>query len=428
MKMLTSVLCALSMATVCASMADAAQSGSRTAAPVIAAPIDNTHLVTLKGNVRVDLSAEHDLGPVEDSLPLRLYMVLQRSPAQQAALENLIERQQQPTAPEYHQWITPQEFGERFGVSERDIAAISQWLESRGMHVNGVMNNASFIDFSATARDVRETFGAQLHYFDMEGGKHPALVQDPMIPAALGNVVAGIQGLNKIPAHANHTKSGQASWDSATHRWRKAETGSGPGTKPLYSNPDIDGDFDVTPQDFYTIYNVNPIFNAGTKGATATVAVVEETDIVYGTVNSTTHAATGGDVQTFRTLFGVPGTLNMHVYHGYGTVTCNDPGVDPNGNGEQGEAALDAEWASALAPAANLIFMSCDQSVNNGIISSEAALIDNNIADVMSLSYGHSELTFAAAEYTSQDTLFAQAAAQGQSFIVSSGDAGSDAA
>ena len=406
-------------------LAESVQAGSRSATPAITEQIDNSRLVPLRGNVRPDLTADRDLGPVEDSVPLRLYMVLQRSPGRQAALENLIERQQQPTAAEYHQWITPQQFGERFGVAEQDIAKISEWLESRGMRVNHVLNNASLIEFSATVGNVREAFGTQLHYFNVAGGKHPALVQEPMIPAAMANVVAGIEGLNKIPEHANHTKTGQAAWDATTHRFKNVATIDSSGARPEYTNPN-DGNYDVTPQDFYTIYNVNPIFNAGTKGATATVAVIEESDIEYGTVNGTTGAATGGDVANFRTLFGVPGTLNMHVYHGYGTVTCSDPGIDPAGEGEEGEAALDAEWASALAPAANLIFMSCDNNVDNGIITSEAALIDNNLADVMSLSYGHSELTFSSSQYTTQDTLLAQAATQGQSFIVSAGDSGSD--
>jgi hypothetical protein len=406
-------------------LAETVQTGSRTAAPAITEPIDDTRVVPLHGNVRADLSADRDLGPVEDTLPLRLYLVLQRSPAQQAALENLIERQQQPTAPEFHQWITPQQFGERFGASEQDIAKVTAWLESHGMRVHGVMNNASFIDFAATARDVRETFGTQLHYFKVGDNKHPALVQDPMIPAAMATVVAGIQGLNKIPAHANHTKSKQVTYDSATHKWQTVEPANSKEPKPLYS--DGGGNYNVTPQDFYTIYNVNPVFTSA-SGSNANVAVIEESDIEYGTVNATTHAATGGDVATFRTLFGVNahGALNMHVYHGYGTVKCNDPGIDPKKDGEEGEAALDAEWASALAPAANLIFMSCDQSPNQGIVTSEMALIDNNISDTMSLSYGSSELGFASSDYASQDTLYAQAATQGQSFLVSAGDSGSD--
>ncbi len=388
-------------------------------------PIDENARITLKGNVRQDLATAPDLGSVEDGKPLHLYLLLQRTTAQQADLDNLIARQQQATAPEYHKWLTPKEFGARFGASPEDIAKITAWLQSHGFQVRSVLNNASMIDFAATAGQVREAFHTELHYFNIRGGKHEANVEDPQIPAALAPVVAGIKGLIKIPAHTNHTPIRQASYDAHTHRWHTVDTAGKAVAKPAFNDTDT-GNLDVTPQDFYTIYNVNPVLTGGNLAATATVAVIEESDIEYGTVTSPTGVATGGDVATFRKLFGVPGTLNMHVYHGYGTVTCNDPGIDPDDIGEDGEASLDAEWINATAPSANLIFMSCDQSPDNGIFSSMAALIDNNLSDVMSLSYGNSELNFVSSDYTFQDTLYAQAALQGQSFFVSSGDSGSD--
>ena len=388
-------------------------------------PIDENARVTLKGNVRQDLATAPDLGSVEDGKPLHLYLLLQRSTTQQADLDNLLARQQEPTAPEYHKWLTPKEFGARFGASPEDIAKITAWLESHGFQIRSVLNNASMIDFAGTAGQVREAFHTELHYFNIRGGRHAANIQDPQIPAALAPVVAGIKGLSKIPAHANHTKIRQSSYDADTHRWHPVDPTAADKASPAYNAGS--GYYLVTPQDFYTIYNVNPAFSGGELAAKATVAVIEESDIEYGTVG-TGGVATGGDVATFRSLFGVPGTLNMHVYHGYGTVTCNDPGIDPDGTGEDQEASLDAEWINATAPSANLIFMSCDQSPDNGIFSSMAALIDNSLSDVMSLSYGESELFYASSDYTAQDTLYAQAALQGQSIFISSGDSGSDIA
>ncbi|HEY1497993.1 MAG TPA: FG-GAP-like repeat-containing protein [Acidobacteriaceae bacterium] len=389
----------------------------------LVSPIDEHVLMTLKGNVRMDVARARDLGAVEDAKPLHLFLLLQRSAAQQADLDSLIERQQQPTAPEYHHWLTPTEFGARFGASPQDIAKLSTWLQSHGFQVRSVLNNASMIDFAGSAGQVRQAFHTQLHYVGIRGGKYPALKQDPQIPAALAAVVSGIEGLNKIPPQTNHTEPRQSSYEKDTHSWH-VNTGSADTALPAYL--DGNGNYAVTPQDLYTIYKVNPVFTGGNLGATATVAVIEESDIEYGTVDSGTGVASGGDVATFRSTFGVPGTLNMHVYHGYGSVTCNAPGIDPNGNGEDGEASLDAEWANATAPSANLIFMSCDQSPDDGIFSSMTALIDNNLADVMSLSYGSSELNYTAGNYTFQDALFAQAATQGQSILISSGDSGSD--
>lgn len=402
--------------------AQAVQGGSHSAPPVISGAIDNSMVTTLQGNVRADLTPDLDLGPVEDAMPLRLFLVLRRSPERQAALDNLIARQQQPTAPEYHQWLTPKEYGERFGVSELDIQKIAAWLASRGMKVDSVMNNAASIVFTTTAGDVRETFHTQLHYFNVAAGKHSALVQDPSIPSALSNVVVGIAGLNKIPLRSHHTQIHPVAYDAATHSWHDVETGASPGMKPKWNAGG--GNYNETPQDFYTIYNVNKIFASGNLGAGRTIAVPEPTDMTYGAVNGSTGAAAGGDVATFRKVFGVPGTLNMHVYHGYGTVPCNDPGITDAGSA--GEATLDAEWSNALAPSANLIFMSCDSNPDNGVDSSIAALVDNNLADTIGLSWGVSELGADAALFAANDAVFKQAAAQGQTIFVAAGDAGSD--
>jgi hypothetical protein len=415
----------------CVSLPAAASAQSSQAQPFSATPsrlvepINEHVLVTLKGNVRADVAHAPDLGPVEDAKPLHLFLLLQRSPAQQADLDNLVARQQQKGAPEYHKWLTPAQFGARFGASPQDIARLSAWLQSHGFQIRSVLNNASMVDFAATAGQVREAFHTQLHYVGVQGGKYPALIRDPQIPAALATVVAGIKGLNKVPALPNHTKPRQSSWDQSTHRWHMASPELADSTSPAYFGGGYD--YLVTPQDLYTIYQINPVFTGGNLAATATVAVIEQSDIEFGTVDSTTGAATGGDVATFRSLFGVPGTLNMVVYHGYGSVTCSAPGIDPENSQEDVEASLDAEWANATAPSANLIFMSCDQSPDEGIDSSMSALIDNNLADVMSLSYGSSELYYtSSSDYDFQDALYAQAATQGQSILVSAGDSGSD--
>jgi len=395
--------------------------GSRSAPVRVTEAIDGGRLTPLKGSVIGNLGAYRDLGPVDDGLTLQLYVVLQRSAERETALDNLVARQQQPTAEEYHKWLTPQEFGERFGLAEQDIVKISAWLEGQGIRVRGVMNNASMLVVTATAGDVGRVFHTQLHNFEVRGGRYPALVADPQIPAALEGVVAGIVGLNKIPLRDKHTPIHQASFDLATHSWHNYDTVS---VKPKDNAGS--GEFDETPQDFYVIYNVNKLYTAGLTGAGRTIAVPEPTDIEYGTVNSSTGQATGGDVATFRKVFGVAGTLDMVVMHGFGTgaAACNDPGVTDTGS--VGEATLDAEWSNALAPAAKLIFMSCDSNPDNGVDSSILALIDGNLADVIGLSWGFSELDADAATFTAHDTEFKQAATQGQTIFVAAGDAGSD--
>jgi len=281
-------LVALGMSGLCVAGAQRAETVSPSPSRLVG-PIDERALVALKGNVRGDLANAQDLGVVEDGLELHLYLVLARTTAQQADLDNLLERQQQPTAPEYHKWLTPRQFGARFGAAPEDIARLSSWLESHGFKVRGALNNRSMIDFAATAGQVREAFHTELHSFNIRGGKYPANVLDPQIPAALAPLVAGIKGLSKIPALTYHTPFRPASYDPQTHRWRPVQTGGPAGASPEFNNPN--GDLDVVPQDLYTIYDINPVFTAKEYGANTTVAVVEESDIEYGTVNGTTGAA-----------------------------------------------------------------------------------------------------------------------------------------
>jgi hypothetical protein len=415
------MVCAM-LAIMSTTLAFSATAGSRSARSLVTQKIDNNARITLAHNVRPELNAKTDLGPVEDTMSVQLHLVLQRSPEQQADLTTLIEHQHQASAAEFHKWLTPEQFGERFGASEQDVTRITDWLESRGFTVKSVNHGNSMIDFSGTAGAVREAFHTQLHSLEVNGKRVYANDRDPQIPAALAPVIGGITGLQNIPLRPNHTQPARASYDKATHTWqRHALPGTPEAAQPEFA--DGQGDYYISPQDYYTIYNVNPVYTAGYKGSGLTVAVIEQSDMAYGTVTGTT--ASGGDVATFRSLFGVAGTLSMEVLHGGTGAACSDPGVV---SGDETEATLDAEWANALAPAAKLLYMSCDGN-SGGVIQSLAAVIDNNLADTMSMSYGNSELNFtSSSDYMELDTLYAQAAAQGESVFVSTGDSGSDVA
>ena len=394
--------------------------GSASANAALVQQIDDSQTVALPGHVRADLTPQRDLGITEDAKPLQLSLLLARSPQQQADLDSLLAQQQQPGSPMYHQWLTPQQFGKRFGVAQADAAKLTAWLQSQGFQVQGLLNNGSMLQFKATAGQVRATFQTTMHYWNVQGGRYAANAENPVIPMSIASLVSGIQGLSQIPLLPHHGATAQAAYDAQTHTWSQIGPDSNGKVRPRFNAGN--GNYFVTPQDFYTIYHVNPVFSGGNLGGGATVAVVEQSDMQYGTVNGSGQAS-GGDVATFRSLFGIPGTLNMKVMHGAGSVSCSAPGIV---NGDEGEATLDAEWANALAPSAQLIYMACSPYVDNGVISSLTALIDNNIGNVLSFSYGSSESTAVASDYTLQDTLFQQAAAQGQTVIVSSGDSGSD--
>src|SRR5882724_11823164 len=163
------ILPALFVATVFTTISSPAQAqrltgGSRSARSLIPNRIDRTRLVSLSGHVPKALTADRDLGPVEDETPIPLFLMLKHSPEQQADLDALLTAQQDPGSPSYHKWLTPQEFGERFGASESDISKLTFWLQSEGFQVTSVLNNASTISFNGTAAAVRNTFHTQLHY------------------------------------------------------------------------------------------------------------------------------------------------------------------------------------------------------------------------------------------------------------------------
>ena len=171
------------------------QTQTKPTAPLITQPIDNSKRVTLKGNTRPEANPANDRGRVPDSLPMEhLQLVLRLPPEKQAELNQFLNEVQDPQSPNYHQWLTPQEFKKRFSLAPEDLEAISGWLKSQGFQVNAA--SAAAIDFSGTAGDVERAFGTEIHYLDVKGVRHIANMSDPQIPAALAPAVSGIVSLN----------------------------------------------------------------------------------------------------------------------------------------------------------------------------------------------------------------------------------------
>ena len=375
----------------------------------------------LKGHVLPRFTPSTDLGLVDDSLPVHLFVNLQRTPAQQADLDSLLAAQQNPKSVQYHQWLTPEQFGARFGASESDVQKTRDWLESQGLEVVGVAKNQSIINVKTTAGGVREAFHAQLHYASIEGGKHFVTANEPSIPAALSSLVTSISGLNEIVPHVHHTPIRTERYDAATHKWFPVESGAteAAGAQPHYLDA-ANGNYNVTPQDYYTIYNINPTLKAGNVGGAATIAILGSGPFGYGTV--TNGKAAGGDAATFRKLFGITTPLNLLIQNGDANFPCTvASGAD------SGESALDVEWAGTTAPGATLIFESCAGSSDGSGFDFQTetqALVDANIADIITSSIGFTEGTLAGTQ--AFETAFAQGAAQGQTFLSAQGDSGSD--
>jgi len=356
-----------------------------------------------------------DQGEAGGSLLMEHVQLLLRRPAErQAAFDAVVEALHTPGSSSYHKWLTPSAIGAEFGLSGTDVAALTSYLESEGFTVNFVSPGNNLIDFTGTAAQIGHSFQTQIHNVELDSGElRYAALQPATIPTALAPAIVGFVSLGNAEAPRPLLRKPLPAQQTAALLAHAS--------RALPQNTEtINGStyYDVGPQDFYTIYNETPLLTASTpiNGSGQTIALLEETDI------------NTADVTHFRATFNVlPNAPSLTVLHGSGAYTCGDPGILNSANDdEEGEAVLDTEWAGAVAPAATLLFVSCASTrVTAGIFLSAEAVIYNNLASTMSLSYGEYE-GGAGSENAMANDLWEQAAAQGETVVVSSGDSGSD--
>ncbi|HVB88006.1 MAG TPA: Ig-like domain repeat protein [Candidatus Dormibacteraeota bacterium] len=369
--------------------------------------IDAAHLTILQGNVNPLAQARFDRGAAPSSLPMqRMLLVLKRSGQQEDALDTLLQQQQDASSPNYHHWLTPQQFGQQFGPSNQDIQTIASWLESQGFQLDRVSNGRTVIEFSGTAGEVQSAFHTSIDQYLVNGENHWANASDPAIPAALTPVVAGIDTLYNFPR---------------TPLYHLAVNPRGPigigGMKPgsseyTFPNPCSATsspfcNFALGPYDFATIYNVLPLWNQtpSIDGTGKTIAIMGESDISIS------------DIESFQKFFGMPVKDPTIIMDG------PDPGTVP---GDETESDLDVEWAGAIAKGANIdLVVSESTEASLGVDLSAQYAVDNNLAPVLSESYGVCEFFLGSTANTFYTQLWQQAAAQGITVVVSSGDAGS---
>jgi pseudomonalisin len=328
--------------------------------------------------------AEFDRGVVNEGTQLQ-HMVFQLKPseAQQAELDALVDAQHDPESPLYHQWLTPAQYGARFGVSEQDLARITGWLTGHGFAVEEVPISHRLIIFSGTAGQVEDTFHTEIHHFLVGGINHLANTQDPQIPSALAGVVGGIVSLHDFRS-------------ASQIRSRTALS-----VRPQYTNGSTHYLF---PADWATIYNLKPLYQAGTSGSGTSIAIVGRSNINLS------------DVAQFRSASGLPANNPTVI------LVSTNPGLVA---GDQDEATLDVEWSGAVAPAATVKFVvGASTSTTDGIDLSAQYIVNHVIAPVMSTSYGSCEADMGSAEMGFYNSLWQQAASEGISSFVSSGDAG----
>jgi subtilase family serine protease len=353
-------------------------------------PVEDSQRISLNDNTLAAAMPAYETGGVDGGKRLdHMILVLKPDPLQEAALDVLTAAQQDPASPLYHQWLTPETYAEHFGVSSADIEQVQNWLERNGLQVEELTASHRAIVFSGTSAQVEATFQTTMKSYRIGGQKHIANSSDPMIPAALAPVVAGVASLHDIFSAPQHTNVVKA---------RPAYT-----SKPEYTSG---GAHYLSPADYATIYDIGSLYNQAYTGSGQTIAIVGRSDISLP------------DVRSFRSTFGLPAKDPVTILNG-----SADPGTSVADDVD--EAMLDTEWSGAVAKNATIDFVtSASTATSDGVFLSAQYIVNHNLAPVMSVSYGLCEADLGSSANSFFNSLWQQAAAEGITVLVSAGDSG----
>jgi uncharacterized protein (TIGR03437 family) len=342
----------------------------------ITKPIDNAQRVTLTGHVHPKATAVNDRGRVAPSLKLSyVTLTLTTSDSQKADLKNLLAEQQNPSSPNYHRWLTPDQYADRFGVSPQDISQITQWLQSQGLSIVNVAQGRSWIAVSGSAAQIETAFGTEIHQYAFDGETHFANATNPSVPAAIGGMVLSIRGLNDFRMKPRIQK-------------------------PKYTKPS--GNHYLAPDDIATIYDILPAYNAGVDGSGQKLVIAGQSEV------PTT------DLSSYQSAFNLTGTLPQMLL----VPGSQNPGVMAE-SGDLGESDLDLELSGAVARGASIIFVYSEH-----VMDAVNYAIDQNLAPVISVSYGSCEPDNGLAETLTFQSWAQRGNAQGITWFNASGDNG----
>jgi len=323
-----------------------------------------------------------------------LTIVLARSAEQEQAFLQLLADQQDPTSPDYHHWLTPEQVGARFGLSQADIDAVSGWLTSQGLHVDWVSSSRMLINFSGTAAEMNHAFQTEFRSYEVNGEQRISVSSDPMIPQALAPVVKAVRGLYTVDERPQH--------HARTVQLDAPE------------NTSLSGNHYLAPADFATIYDLP----SGLTGAGFTIGIVGESRTNFADF----------DIFRQRTLSTFPNPTEI-VPTAYGGVDPGPAFTSPPAAGVstslQMEATLDITRAGSVAPGAQLLLVTATPASGGIDVDAEYMVESTPVpVQVMSISFGSCELDAGSASTAFWETLLQQGASEGISTFVSSGDSG----
>jgi len=361
-------------------------------------PIDEPRVVRLEHTKHPLATTANSEGRVEANASLeRMLLVLSLSAEQEQELTQLLDEQQTKSSPNYHHWLTAAEYGARFGVAEVDVQKVCGWLESNGFAVGKVAQSKRWVEFSGTSQQVEKAFHTEMQYHRVGGKTYIANATDVAVPEALAEVVRGVVSLNNFEKRPPlHIAEGVAGRDSQGHKIR---------LQPSPAAQDATNTSYLTPGDLAAIYNTRALLGAGIDGSGISIAVTAQSNIGLT------------DVQKFRQIFGLKANDPNVVVSGL------DPGVASQADAE--EAQLEVEWAGAVAPGATIdLVVAGSTATTSGVDLAAAYAVDNEVAPILTYTYGSCEQALGAAGNAFYNALWQQAAAEGITVLVAVGDNG----
>lgn len=351
-----------------------ASAGANAQQSRITVPIDNAQRVALTGHIHPRATPGNDRGRVAPTLKLSyVTLTLTQSDAQKADLKTLLSEQQIPSSPNYHRWLTPSQYADRFGVSPEDIGQITQWLQSQGLSIAAVAQGRDWIAVNGSAAQIESAFGTEIHQYVVDGETHFANATNPSVPAAIAGLVLSIRGLNDFRMKARIQKS-------------KFTSGS--------------GNHYLAPNDVATIYDITPAYSAGINGSGQKLVIAGQSQVP------------ASDLQNFQSAFNLPANLPQMIL----VPGSRDPGVS---SGDREESDLDLEWSGAVARGASIVFVYAED-----VMTSVQYAIDQNLAHIISVSYGACEQETPQSEVQAFQSWAQQGNAQGITWFDASGDDG----
>src|SRR5882757_3140143 len=359
----------------------------------IAGAVNNGSRVALSGTIGGHAKHSTDLGLAPSNTQLESLSVrFSMTAAQQADLNQLLAAQLDPSSPSYHQWLTSEQFGARFGLSSSDLANVSSWLTSQGFTITSVAKSSTFITFSGTVAQAQQAFGTTIHNVSLNGEQHITNLTDPTLPSAIANVTLAVTGLNDFKlkprsrAHSVTNDSVQPGFTTTVG-----------GVTSHY----------IAPGDLYTIYDYPPS-SSNLTGAGITIAVMGQTDLTQGNV------LPDANLTAFRTAAGLP-AINLKLQ----LAGTTDPGIS---TADIDEAHLDVEWSGASAPGATIEYVYGSDVLANSLTFAIDA--SPTIAPIITISYGGCESGFGPSFISTYNQLLQLANAKGITVMSSSGDDG----